>query len=457
MLRKLIVWIKKLFQKNRPYYLLGDVFGCPEQPPQNCPTFLTRQVHQEFQNALFTYNIIVVFGESRQGKTWTIEKYCLDQMRIGCNASMDIKQIKTDMLHAVNVEICEIEHSITEEYSSGSNVYSDVGNTLISKAGGGVTTAAAHSETIKTRYSTVDIDSTEEFLSAIERGSKGKVFVFDNFHYLSPKVQQEFCSLLKEFNYRGIHVVIVGVWKESSRITALAPDLVNRCAHIDIGAWDYDELQQVVALGEEALNVKISEDIASLFIRCCANNIGIFKDFLQKFCQNSGVLETQKAHRILDDMGIATNAAEIVVKEAYSPLHDRLKNLATPQRVRKDSKQVRQKIVAAILQLIIQKDIHSTQSGLWANDIQKQINKICIAQHEDLVQSSNIIQELGYLHIREENRQTAQNFIPLFYYDKTNRKVLVIEPTIYVIKEYNCSLLQDILDEILSLNEATIR
>lgn len=156
-------------------------------------------------------------------------------------------------------------------------------------------------------------------------------------------------------------------------------------------------------------------------------------------------------------MRFATNAAEIVVREAYSPLHDRLKNLATPQRVRKDSKQVRQKIVAAILQLIIQKDIHSTQSGLWANDIQSRINEICMAQHEELIQPSNIIQELGNLHLREENRQTVQNFIPLFYYDKTNRKVLVIEPTIYMIKEYSCNLLQDILDEILSLDEETTK
>lgn len=92
MLRKLIVWLEKLLRISRPYYSLGEVFGCPEQPPQNCPTFLIRQVHQEFQNALSAYNIIVVYGESRQGKTWTIEKYCLNQIRIGCNASMDIKQ-----------------------------------------------------------------------------------------------------------------------------------------------------------------------------------------------------------------------------------------------------------------------------------------------------------------------------------------------------------------------------
>lgn len=89
--------------------------------------------------------------------TWT----AADLTTLQCRLSMDIKQIKIDMLHAVNVEICEIEHSITEEYSSGSNMYTEVGASLISKAGGNSTTATAHSETIKTKYSTVNIDTVE--------------------------------------------------------------------------------------------------------------------------------------------------------------------------------------------------------------------------------------------------------------------------------------------------------
>ena len=83
--------------------------------------------------------------------------------------------------------------------------------------------------------------------------------------------------------------------------------------------------------------------------------------------------------------------------------------------------------------------------------MQKEVEVICKTQDTPLIQSSNITQELGNLHLREENRQTGQNFIPLFYFDKTNRKVLVIEPTIYMIKEYDCKLLQNILNELLAV------
>ena len=108
MITKIINWVKDLFI-SRTSYNLQAVFGCLEQPPQGCPTFLERKVHREFINALSSYNIIVVYGESRQGKTWTIERYCSSQIRIGCNAAMDIAQIKIDMLKAVNMEVCEIE------------------------------------------------------------------------------------------------------------------------------------------------------------------------------------------------------------------------------------------------------------------------------------------------------------------------------------------------------------
>ena len=172
---------------------------------------------------------------------------------------------------------------------------------------------------------------------------------------------------------------------------------------------------------------------------------------MQKFCQNCDVYGTQRRKTQLNNYCIAADVADLVIKDAYTPLHDRIKNLTTPQKIKKGSKNVRKKIVAAILKIIIGDDISSTQSGLALDRVQKEVEVICKTQDTPLIQSSNITQELGNLHLREENRQTGQNFIPLFYFDKTNRKVLVIEPTIYMIKEYDCKLLQNILNELLAV------
>jgi len=425
-----------------------DTFGCPECPPQDCPTFLERSVHQKFQNAIRSYNIIVVYGESRQGKTWTIERYCPAQLRIGCNASMTVDQLKKEMLHIVGLDMYTVEHSITEEFSEGCTTSSAVGSEMLISAGMDMNLSSAHRETLKTTYNTVDLTKNNDFLDAIREKSSGKYFVFDNFHYLLPSVQQQFCSLLKEFNYQGIKIIIVGVWKDASRITALAPDLLNRCAHIDIGTWSADELETIAIRGSRALNIEIDPEAKDMFIRCAAKNIGIFKDFLQKYCQEFAVYQTQASKKMLSNASSTSKVAEEVIAEAFTPLHDRIINLAMPQRNRKETKRMRLKIVITILRLIVEEAVTEIQTGIHLSSIKNKLDILCQTWAEDLIGISNLTQELGLLHLREENRQTGVNFIPLFYFDKANKKLLILEPTVYVLKEYNDALLSEIADEL---------
>lgn len=429
-------------------YSLLDTFGCPECPPEDCPTFLERSVHRQFQNAIRSYNIIVVYGESRQGKTWTIERYCPAQLRIGCNANMTVEQIKIEMLHVVGLDIRRIEHSITEEYSEGCAGSSNIGAEMMVTAGVDASMSASRKETLTTSYETVDLSKNAEFYDAIRTCSREKYFVFDNFHYLPPAIQLQFCALLKEFNYQGIKVIIVGVWKDASRITALAPDLVNRCAHIDIGSWSKNELDEIVRRGSAALNIEIDTTAIEIFKRCSADNIGIFKDFLQKYCQYFEVFETLPSKKVLSDSRSTMDVTYEIISEAYNPLHDRIINLAMPQRERKGSKHMRLKIVIAILQLIVEHDSEQCQSGLTFTDIKEKLDFLCSKHGEEQIGISNLSQELGLLHQREENRQTGTNFIPLFYYDRANKKISVLEPTLYVIKEYNSDMLNQIIDEL---------
>lgn len=441
-------FFQNLIRKPRKTYQLYDTFGCPECPPQDCPTFLKREVHEKFRNAIKSYNIIVVYGESRQGKTWTIERYCPAQLRIGCSASMTVEEIKKEMLHIIGLDIHKVEHSIREVYTKGAAASSGVGAEMLLSAKMELSEEASHSETLTTTYDTVDLTKNNDFLKVLKESTKDKYFVFDNFHYLSPTVQQQFCSLLKEFNYHGIKVIIVGVWKEASRITALAPDLLNRCTHIDIGAWTTEELNTVVTRGSHALNIEIDSETKDLFIRCAANNIGIFKDFLLKYCQALGIEETQPTKGVLSDSDAASKAANEVISEAFAPLHDRIVNLAMPQRERKESKRMRLKIVIAVLRLIVEHDAEETQAGIHFSAIKNRVDALCSEWQDAAIAISNLTQELGQIHLREENRQTGTNFIPLFYYDKANKKLLILEPTIYVIKEYNDGLLSEIADEL---------
>lgn len=453
-MKKLITWFKSLFcKKIRDVYSLNDTFGCPETPPTSCPTFLERKIHKQFKNALSAHNIIVVYGESRQGKTWMIDKYCPNQLRIGCTATMDVEQIKREMLYAVGVDAQTVEHTITKQLKEGVKSTINAGGKLLVSTELDGEYVEAQEETLKTTYNTVDFSIETEFLTTIAERSGDKFFVFDNFHYLDPLIQKQFCSLLKEFNYQNIKVIIVGVWKDSSRITALAPDLVNRCEHIDIGSWKNEEFDDIVRLGESALNIKIDNEAIELFKNCSAHNIGIFKSFVYKYCCEFDVLRTQNNTKKLVDSEITQEVAKLVINESLIPLTDRIRNLALPQRMKKDSKLMRQKIVCAILRLVVKNETDYSQNGLPIDELQKEINLICQENNEESLGISNITQELGLIHTREENRQTKNNYIPLFFFDKSNRKLLIIEPTIYQIREYNSSLLTNIVSNLSSINQ----
>lgn len=106
---------------TKRHYKLEEVFGMQEKPPQPCPTYLERSVHQIFSNTISNTNIIVIYGESRQGKTWMIEKYCRNQIRIGCTSDMNIILLKEAMLYNLGLSVLKVEHTVTKEQVNKNN------------------------------------------------------------------------------------------------------------------------------------------------------------------------------------------------------------------------------------------------------------------------------------------------------------------------------------------------
>lgn len=431
----------------RPIYDVNDVFMCKEKIPPRCPTFVERDVLKKFSLAIRSNNIIVVYGESKQGKTWAIEKYCKKQIRISCNASMDIASIKKTILGGLGYSTIVTEHT-SRTLSRVSGGVNGKAKTINVSSSASVKGEIENEESETSDYPEVDIDQQNEFMDAVKDRIGDSFIVMDNFHYLPTAIQQSFCSLLRDFNYHCIKVIIVGIWKEASRITSYASDLVGRCSHIDIGSWRNTELQKVAELGQSALNIKINENIIKKFIKQSVHNVGIFKAILLVFCAESGIYKTQRITRYLDDQNATNQALTTYFEEAFNPLRDRLVNLATPKRENTDSKHMRRKIVIALLKIIEESTLDDITKGIELDRVLSQIHMICSERGEPDLPNSNITQELGLIHTREENKQTQENFIPIFFYDTANRKVLVLEPTLYFIKMFHIKEYRQIIKEL---------
>ena len=86
---------------------------------------------------------------------------------------------------------------------------------------------------------------------------------------------------------------------------------------------------------------------------------------------------------------INSKSCRKVIAEAFTPLHDRVINLALPQRDRKGSKRMRLKIIIAILQLIIEDADSSSQAGIHLNIIKSKLDTLCSEWKEDQIGISN--------------------------------------------------------------------
>ena len=133
--------------------------------PKIARLFYTGMCIGNLKMLLKSSNIIVVYGESRQGKTWTIEKYCPHQIRIGCDATMSIESIKNEMLDRVDMPVMSVEHVLTESHKYEDAVSTSVGTKMLIKAGSDFSDSSSFTESLKTSYLTVDTKKKSEFFS----------------------------------------------------------------------------------------------------------------------------------------------------------------------------------------------------------------------------------------------------------------------------------------------------
>lgn len=422
------MWFTK---KNN--YSLEEVYGIVEIPPEDCPTYIERKAHRDFNYAVIhEKQHIVVYGASRQGKTWLVEKYCPNFVRVGCDAKFTREELFKAILHELDVKVGNIQVGSKLGLSGEGRLEgkASVSAVIVKKditAGAKLSLTDEDSEHIT--YANITLTNQTEVISAIKDKIEDSFIVIENFHYLDPAVQKLFAISLREFLYAGIRVIVVGVWKDTTKLVSLASDLTNRVEPIDIGDWKVDELKEIVAEGDKALNTEIDKTIIDKFIFNSGRNVGIFKSLLKNFCKVNGIYETLKKKVVLNDMALADEAIEKSYQEVIVPTLERIHKLATSKKGGK--KGLRYYIVRAILDYMGKLDVETLIKGIHLNDIVAKISNY----GEEVFQDSNIKQELLVLHLRDETISlegqvegtTHANFIPLFYFDQGKDRVFVVE------------------------------
>lgn len=420
-----------MFKWGTKSYSLDDVFGLGEKPKEDCPTYIIRDVHEQFQYLIEHDNgHVVVYGASRQGKTWLIERYCKSYVRVGCDPKNNREMLFRAILQQLGENVGNVETNSVGEVSGeagatakiGIKAGIEVGTDLTGKVVGKAT------EGSKLTYTNINLESTDEVIRVIKENIKNKFIVLENFHYLKQEVQKEFATALREFLFHNIRVIIVGVWKESTKINALVPDLGDRVETVDIGEWTPVELRKIVIEGENALKIKISDDIVNKFIDISGRNVGMFKSVLKSFCFRNKIFKTNDRFVQLSDTHISDQAIQKSYEEIITPAIARIHKLAS---MRSGSKGLRYYIVRALLDIMSNTNVEQIVDGIPFEQVIKTIKDY----NEEGFQDSNVRQELGLLHLREETIDV--NYIPLFYFDSGKGKVLIVDSSLVAATRYD--------------------
>lgn len=418
-------------------YTLDQVYGLNEIPPSQCPTYIERSAHKEFAYCTTHEALhVVVYGASRQGKSWLIQRYCPPFVRVGCDASFTRETLFKSILRELGVRVGELTEGTSSQLSGAfeASANGQLRFPLVGQGSACASLAAEKSSAITKALTSKNIDLTDqnEVIETIQGVLEQRLIVLENFHYLSPETQRLFAASMKEFLYHGIRIIIVGVWKETTKLVSLATDLSNRIETIDIGDWTDEELLEIVRLGDRALNVKTDPKVASLLVSAAGNNVGIFKSLMKHFCRLSGVQSTREVTLNLDSLSHAQQAIEKNHQEVVVPTLDRVRKLATQKKA--GAKGQRYYIVRALLDIMADSDPGQLLQGIPFNSIVAKIK----SYGEEEFQTSNTKQELLALHQREETISIGEggnpNFIPLFYYDQGKDRVFIVESALLAAK-----------------------
>ncbi|TFB75446.1 TIR domain-containing protein [Cryobacterium glaciale] len=167
-------------------------------------------------------------------------------------------------------------------------------------------------------------DALEEWLKLYE------LIVIDDVHHLSAAARSDLAMNLKLWHERGIRFFMIGIAKTGEDILGKDPELAIRNDQWKLGPQGRSFLEQVLALGESALNVSVDAISRDTAISAAQGSPSIFQAICRVACVEADVLGSQPA---VTDVAIELPVIrESVVRQYDGRYLNKIVNLARGRR-----------------------------------------------------------------------------------------------------------------------------
>lgn len=409
---------------------LEEVFGVSAKP---ILSYVERgEVDTRFRDALSSDKQVIVYGSSKQGKTALVSKYLpYDQnLLVSLTPKTTVLDIYQTILSNAGIRIAagSAEKRSTEtNVSAGAKVKAFIpifGGGEVQARGGLQAGSAA-----EMRYEEVPINlELPQHVSELLRqvGSK-KWIILENFHYLNDEIQKQFAFDLRAFQELGVRFVVLGVWREKNRMAQFNGDLLDRVVEIPVEPWVEADFRRVAAKGGIELALSFSDQVLSTAIQASFSSIGVFQELLKGICNEAGVFETQRASRIIEDMG-SLNRTMILKAGEYAARHQRALEAIAAGHATGGAKGDLPPLFLPyyLVRIVLEGGYEGIANGMRRSDIHERIRAI---HHRGAdVRASDMSNLLAGL----ANLQSVKSISPpIIDYDSQNRLLQVVDSTFY--------------------------
>lgn len=134
-----------------------------------------------------------------------------------------------------------------------------------------------------------DMDQIEQ----VAEGNFKDIAIIDDFHRLSSSVQEKISDVMKylaDESDETKKIVVIGINRVGDTLVHFSPDLNNRIATIHFESSPTEKIQELVQLGENALNIKF--DNVEGLVKNCLGSFHLTQLMCLKSCELNHILNT---------------------------------------------------------------------------------------------------------------------------------------------------------------------
>lgn len=404
---------------------LGEVFGIGASVPRH--TYVDRAgLDRKFTYLVEQDRHLVIYGPSKQGKTILRKKNLAEDkcIVIQCRANSSLEQIYSEILRRIGTRIpTEISETLTYGLEIKSKASAQINLPFISSGSGEL---EGSGDVEKSLESVAEIAGVDEkslgFVTEEIKNSEKKV-VIEDFHYLPENERKRLAFDLKAFWDNSTFFIIIGIWAEQNLLTYYNGDLSGRVAEIDV-QWTNQELAELLLKGEKTLNINFAHKIKQEIISDANQNVGLLQRIAEKFCFESGVVETDWKVNLDNQTALERCRSSICSEESarYRQFCDSV------SRGFKGYEESELKVYQRILRACIEASDSEICNGLNSSAILNRIN-----EREPHVRKSDLTAALN----RIDRLQAERSISPLVIsYNHNSRKVQLVDRELLFYRKY---------------------